>query len=708
MIRTLRRMAVALAVLGLSGAPLAQAWASGAAQERGNKAATKPAKPVSRPAAPAAAKPKPAAPKATAPKPAAANAAKAAAVSRPAPKPATGLAAALQALDAGRVADAQTAAAELRDPVEAKIYRWAEYSLARSGARFEDVAAFIERSPDWPNPEALQRRAEEALDDTVPEETVLRWFGSRRPLTVTGAMRLIEAHMRTGASAPALALIGETARQPWPESAYGAFFVRYASFISEADQDARLDALLWAGRWGDARVQLARVGPARRTVGEARLAYANEQPDAEASFARVPSTLQNDAGLAFERTRWYRRQNMDDAARALMLSAPDLGQPEAWWRERQFLARQSLAAGNYEDAYKLARDHRASAGLVLTESEWLAGWIALRYLNRPDAAAAHFAALSKAAQTPVTVARGAYWQARAAEARGSASAAREAYARAAQHPSTFYGQLAAAQTAPGAALPVEQTPQASAAERQKFERSDVVRATRILDAIDQRNRVKAFIHRLVQTAGTPAEHAMVGELALAIGRTDLAVSAAKRSIQDGILLPRQGWPVIPVASGAPLDPPLILATIRQESAFESDAVSPAGARGLMQLMPATANLVARKIGAVHALPMLTRDPDYNIRLGSAYLSGLLDDFDGSYILALAAYNAGPGRVRQWLRDNGDPRDAGTDAVDWIERIPFSETRNYVQRVMENFQMYRARMGQPVAAQQVAEDLRRGR
>ncbi|MBI3451519.1 MAG: lytic transglycosylase domain-containing protein [Rhodospirillales bacterium] len=620
---------------------------------------------------------------------------------------------AFAAIEAGRWAEARLIAGRGRHPLADKLIRWLEYQLPRSGAAFEDIASFLDANPDWPAQDQLMRRAEEALVDQTNDSVVLAWFALRGPLTADGAMRYIEALLRNKERDKALALI----RSTWASGGFGTkqektFLARYRQYLGRDDHVERLDRLLWDGRREEARRIMPLVDSDMRALAEARMRLAAMSGGVDGALRKVPQNLLNHPGLLFERMKWRRRKGQEEGAREMLAQAPaDLGRPDIWWNERAILARRSIAAGKMAEAYKVANNHRlnGSHGANYAEAEFLAGWIALRFLKQPKTALPHFTGLYEAARFPVTRARGAYWAGRALEEAGDKKRSVEWYQRAAALPITYYGHVARARLDPASRpawpAPTEITP----ADREAFERSEITRAARLLAEVRERDRIKPFILRQVANAKTPGQHALAGELSLQLERPDLAVSAAKRSAQiAGVMLPEQGWPLIHLPRGERPEPALILATIRQESAFESDAVSRAGARGLMQLMPATARSVARGIGASqeHADHRLLNDPHYNIRLGQSYLAGLIDDFDGSYLLALAAYNAGPGRARQWIRDNGDPRRPGVDPIDWIEMIPFEETRNYVQRVFENLQIYRQRLGRTLVAQDIDQDLRR--
>lgn len=618
---------------------------------------------------------------------------------------------AFAAAESGRWDDVRRLTQAGKDPLANKILHWLELQQPRSGAAFEDVAAFIDANAEWPGQDLLIRRAEEALVDRTEDSLVLAWFAGRAPATVDGAMRYAEALFRSGERAKAIQLVRDT----WATGVFGEkqeaqFLARYGQHLSLDHHAARIDRLIWEGRHGDARRILGKVDAGRRAVAEARIRLATMSGGVDAAVNRVPAHLQNDPGLVFERARWRRRKGQTDGALELLKTPMrNPGRPEIWWPEREFHIRRLVGAGRMGEAYRLARDHAMTGGASFSEAEFLAGWIALRFLNDGRGALRHFTKLYDAARFPVTQARGAYWAGRAAEAVGDRATARKWFETAARFAVTYYGQRAQARLPAEARPEIPRTPEATANERRAFERSELTRAARLLSELGQDERVKPFVIRHVQLAKTPGKHALAAEFALSLGRPDLAVSAAKRSAQiAGIMLPQQGWPVVPYVRDGRPERALVLATIRQESAFEPQAVSRAGARGLMQLMPATARAVAKEMGMGrdHSDHRLLADPAYNVDIGRSYLRSLIDDYDGSYVLALAAYNAGPGRVRQWIRDSGDPRAPHVDAVDWIELIPFAETRNYVQRVLENVQVYRWILGEDQLAQSMPADLKR--
>ncbi|MBV8168016.1 MAG: lytic transglycosylase domain-containing protein, partial [Alphaproteobacteria bacterium] len=609
--------------------------------------------------------------------------------------------------------DARQLAAHGTDKLANKIFHWAELLTPHSGAAFEDIAAFSDANPSWPSQDVLSRRAEEALVERTDDSVVLAWFALRGPTTVDGSMRYAEALLRSGEREKASQLI----HAAWASGAFGpvqetTFLKRYKSYLSMEEHVRRLDRLIWDGRYDEARRMLPRVDADHRALGDARIRLATMSKGAEYALRKVPERLAQDQGLVFERLRWRHRKGQEQAALDMLRQAPShVVRPEVWWTERNYLARRAITAGRMSDAYEIAVHNELQDGAKLAEAEFLTGWVALRFLHKPDVALGHFTRLYEQARFPVTQSRGAYWAGRAADAAGDKAAAQDWYRKAAGFLTTYYGQLAAGTLDVASRPAFPESPAPSEEERKSFEASELVRATRLLQQIGQTLKVKTFVTRLVLNAKTPGEHTLVSELATRIDRPDLAVAAAKRSAQTaGITIPDYGWPVIPLPAGEAPEKALVYATIRQESAFEAAAVSHMGARGLMQVIAPTARAVARKMGIAteHIDTRLLNEPKLNLTIGRRYLDGLIDDYDGSYVLALAAYNAGPGRVKQWVRDNGDPRRPNVDVVDWIELIPIDETRNYIHRVLENLQVYRQRLGATQVALGIDQDLRRRR
>lgn len=617
------------------------------------------------------------------------------------------------AVEAGRWEAARTLLARGNHPVANKLFRWLELQLPRSGVAFEDIVQFVDQNPDWPSLDTISRRAEEALLDRPSNDTlVLAWFGTRNPLTPDGAMRYAEALANSGDRARADQVI----RDHWVSGTFNdvqhkRWLERYRRLFTPELNWAKLDKLLWEGKSADARRVLPLVSPERRLLADARMRI-HAGANAEAQNKRVPESLRGDSGLLFDRARAWRRANREAVVRDIFRSLPKtVSRPDLWWPERGALARRSLAAGDAAEGYRLANAHGMSPanGAPYLEAEFLAGWIALRRINQPKAALEHFRHVFETARYPVSRARGAYWMARAHEALADRDAAREWYVRAAEFHTAYYGQLANARLSADARQPWPAAIVPTPDERRAFDRSEPVRAARILiETREKPERARPFLVRLANVARTPAQHALVSEFAHQLGRNDLAVIVSKRSAQvAGVQLHDLGWPTMPISGERP-EKALTYAIIRQESQFEPEAISRAGARGLMQLMPGTARAVAKGENVAGHNAERLFEPAYNLRIGRSYLATLVDDFGGSYVLAAAAYNAGPGRAREWMRTYGDPRSPEVDVVDWIEAIPFEETRTYVQRVMENLHVYRHNLQPTQVAVDVERDLRRGK
>jgi soluble lytic murein transglycosylase len=612
---------------------------------------------------------------------------------------------AFAAARAGDWTAAQRAASQANVRLPAKILRWLE--LVRSDtAVFFDLVDFAERNPDWPSLGMLRQRAERAIAD-IPDSVLAPYFEVHRPVTLDGKLRFADILIASGRRDASLALVRElwVAADLAPQDE-AAILTRHERDIRTKDHIARLDRLIWDGQNAAARRQLPRVPENWRLLAEARLGLASLQAGDDL-VARVPPQLQRDPGLLLDLARWNRRKDLlENAARIFQSPPGNLVRPPAWWAERNILVRRLVDSGQHRLAYTLvARRGLGENAVALADAEFLAGWIALRRLGDPAAAYEHFTQLYTNVRMPISRARGAYWAGRAAEERGTADIAKRWFVSAAEHGTTFYGQLAA-QRSPAAWPTFAPEPQPTAEDVAEFDRKELVRAARMLFELGQGDLVKPFLLRLGASAGTPVQHKLIATLAETADWQDVAAASARRASGDGTILLASAFPVVQMKHEGIAEPPLVLAIARQESAFDKAAVSRADARGLMQLTPGTAKDMAKSLSMRFSADRLLTDPNYNLTLGQAYLDKLLDSFDGSYVLALAAYNAGPARVRQWLETYGDPRTGKIDVIDWIEAIPFSETRNYIQRVLENLQVYRLRLGADDRAFTLARDLQR--
>ena len=614
--------------------------------------------------------------------------------------------AAIAAARAGDWTKAYTAAGRSANPLPMKIVKWLDYSRSSITGRFGDVSVFIEQNPGWPSQKVLRRQAETALSGEN-DQTAADWLKRYPPVSAMGRARAAATQMARDPAA------GQTAlRQVWIDGDFNIndehdFLARYGANIRPEDNVKRLDRLLWDRQTEAARRMLPLVPPDYRTVGIARLALYAKAGDADKLVAQVPAELRGDPGLVFDVVHWERRNDQYDAAAQILLAHPDNPvRPANWAGEREIVARRLLSAGNADLAYKVIQQTSQSDSAAYSDAEFLSGYIVLRFLKNPSLAFDHFARVLARATTPFGKARAAYWSGRAADADGKPQLAAKWYAAGAENMATFYGQLSAHQLGDDAPPHPIPEPRPTPAELANFSAQPLVQAASLFAAAGDREHLRVFLMGQADLSKQPVEYAMVAAYAERLGRIDVAIAVAKRSIDAGMPLMIHGYPVTAMPAGGTAEHALLLAIVRTESAFDQEAMSGVGARGLMQLMPGTAQLVAKQQQLPYSPERLTSDGLYNLTLGRAYIEKLLDDFGGSYVLAIAAYNAGPGRVRQWLRDYGDPRGKQVEMVDWIEAIPFTETRLYVQRVLESVQIYRGQNTRNTAAFSLAADLAR--
>lgn len=603
-------------------------------------------------------------------------------------------------------------AAQAENKAPAKVLTWMFLADPNGGASFSEISGFLAANPHWPLADTLRRNAEDALaaEPVGPRtnQLTIQWFAQHAPRTGAGMVRYAQALDAAGRNSEAAAWAKRAwTTMPLPKAAESILTATWGKLLTQADHEARMDALLWMGRPNEARRLIARIPLQRRPLAEARIALATQAPGVDGAVAKIFGEQAKEPGFVYERVRWRRRNGNTQGAIDLLVHMPaQTAHEDPWWDERVVLARRALESGRITDAYRIASQHGQTDRADIAEAEWLAGWIALQFLNEPRDAYAHFQKQHAQVRLPVSIARAAYWAGRAAEQMGERVTADGWYEQAARFGTTYYGQLALEKKGgrPTVALPAD--PQPTADEAQSFFGRELVQVTLFLAAVGEEDRLRPFLIRMAEDAETPAERMLVAELAARVGRTDLSVATAKIAAQDGVVVGSMAYPLLAAPTAAGVEPALVLALIRQESEFFPTARSSVGALGLMQLMPATARRVAAVEKVNYEPSLLTQDPHYNMKLGTAHLAALLDKYRGSYVLALAAYNAGEGRANQWIKQYGDPRDATIDIVDWIEQIPIEETRNYVQRVMENLIVYRARLANDATPVTLTKELRR--
>jgi soluble lytic murein transglycosylase len=591
-------------------------------------------------------------------------------------------------------------AAQGHDAMASRLIQWRYVLDKYSGASFSDIDGFLKNNPDWPLRDAVFARAEAAMDPNMTPAAVIMWFGDRTPVSALGMIRLGDAMIATGKLEAGRAMV----QRGWISGSFEPdqelAIVRKDGGLFSPDVDRRrLNNLLANDDVAAAQRELSRVDDDMQKIGEARLAFRSGRAAGEQLVARLPAQAASDPELLYDRARAARRAGDNEAA-AIFLGRGTLkdfvrDHPGRWWAEANLVARALVQLGDYRAAYGVVSDSGLATGTEFSESEFLAGWIALRFLKTPYQALPHFKKLEAGVSRPISLARARYWSGRCLEAGGDRPGAVEQYTLAAQAPESFYGQLALARIDATPVLHVADMQLDASSLRDEFEKDEVVRAMRVLADLGQEYLVRIFALREQELRPDAGHVKILAQTLLDLGFGEVAVRVAKTASYAGISFLPFSHPVIPLpaypGAGPAPEPAYILGLIRQETEFDPDSVSPAGARGLMQLMPASARVDANRVGLTYRPNDLTADPNYNIQLGMVEFQNNLNEWSGSLVLAIAAYNAGPGNVRKWLAANGDPRSPATDPIDWIESIPFNETRNYVQRVLENAQIYRNRL-----------------
>jgi soluble lytic murein transglycosylase len=574
------------------------------------------------------------------------------------------------------------------------VQQWLALKDSRQLADFGSYARFLNNYPGWPQENAVLINAEAALlRDASNNGTLVDWFTRHPPLTDEGRLRYILALQKTGHNLPAR----QMAREYWHEGYFDntrqvRLLTAVPGTLNRDDHTARLNKLLWQGNIARAETLLPQLSAEQRAIAHARIALQKRSTNAASLMNAVSAhSRTNDEGLMFDRVRFARIQNNDDFAFQLISQyrgAYKLHEAQ-WWRERNLLARRYFEKGNFLRAYQLAAGHRSNRDADFAEAEWFAGWIALTRLNRPKDAFDHFERMYRRVVTPMSKTRGAYWTGRAAEALGQKTIAEAWYRAGAQHPHFFYGLMSAyaLNAQPQMMASFLQRNQSVSTQTISVLPADLVQAARILHRMNKSKERDAFLTQLVNRSKDKNQAHAVIPLAKELGSTPSMLLAGKAAYEKGTLVTEALFPRLNVPHVAGVDPALSLAIMRQESLFDRHATSSAQARGLMQLLDGTAAQVARKNNISYNGGQSLYDPTLNMRLGQLYIKELMNRYDDFAPLSIAAYNAGPGNVTKFIAQNGDPRIKGADWVDWTERIPFYETRNYVQRVWEAYIVY---------------------
>ena len=590
-----------------------------------------------------------------------------------------------------RFKSAMQLATQSQDPDMIKVVKWMAMVGASRYVNFSEIAQFLNLNHHWPKRKALIEAGEGKMLAIKDKQLLDFWFSQNAPVSVAAfILKYNRASKSERQAIRKYELVDYWINLRARAFEEKQFLQKFKKYLPKSAHIERLNQMLWARSTTVALRQAENLGKDYQRLAQARTKLIRNQPGVDRAIANVPTHLKQNPGLIFDRLKWRRQKGFHDAALGLLVNPEIEKGPYAnrWWRERYRLARIYLKKGDNVTAYNLVSNHQTTSAYSYSQAEWFAGWIGLILRNNSFAAEQHFRRMYDMVNFPISKARGAYWTARALEAQGREDAAINWYDKAAGFMTTFYGQLAAQKVGYQLAIPLPEEIQPSPTDRQSFFQSELPRIILKLKEIPTKTPLKLLFKHLARHIKDPLNFSLAAELAAQIQQPDLAIFAAKQAAKNQIILSRSGYPTFDIKNYTDISPALIYAMIRQESGFDQYAKSARGALGMMQLMPATARQMAKNLGLTYSKKRLLNDPAYNMRLGSAYMTGLLKKYDGHLPLALAAYNAGPSRVKKWIADNGDPRSDSETNINWIENIPFFETRNYIQRILENSLVYK--------------------
>ena len=585
-----------------------------------------------------------------------------------------------------------------RDKSLYNLVKYLYLKKTSNAATFYDYTSFISEKPNFPRINRLRYLAEHKINlKSSTLISIIKWFDGKKPLSDFGKIKLGEIYVQQDNYELGSKLI----KEGWIKAKLSKADLRYLrkkykKIITVEDNIKRADWHAWEGKHWDVQRMLRYLPKDYTALYRARQLLMSRSYGVDNAIAKVPEKFKNDIGLQFDRLKWRRRRGrIDSSLEILFKTSKDprkLVRPDVWAKERTILARSLIYKKKYPKAYKVASNHSASEGPELAEAEWLSGWIALTFLNDPNLALQHFKTFYENVGYPISLARGAYWIGKTYKVIKNKDKSNEWLTKASKYLNTYYGQLAFVEVYPDKAIILEEQPKISEKFTKEFNKSELVKIIKLLKELNKTKYTKDFLKHLASTDIEKGSEILAGKLAVEIERYDFAIQIAKAASYEKRFFNELNYPIIEtpqiVNNKRMPKKELVLSVIRQESEFDLKANSSAGARGMMQLMTYTAKLVAKQAKLPYTKSRLTTDPEYNIKLGSYYLAGLLEEYEGSYPFALAAYNAGPRRVKYWKKINGDPQKRKISYVDWIELIKFKETRNYVQRVLENVNVYR--------------------
>jgi len=575
---------------------------------------------------------------------------------------------------------------------------WRHLLTTGNQASFYEYLTFIKNNENYPRINRIRYLAEHKLStDKISPKKIINWFESNEPLSGYGKLILGESFIKTGDIKKGTSLI----KDGWivadlNRSNMKFFRKKYKKFLNADDYIKRADYLAWEGKSWDLKRMLRYLPKDYELLYTARQILMSKSYGVDNAIKNVPTKLKNDAGLNYDRLKWRRKRGRVDDSLEIIFKVKNnkdyLIRPDKWWTERAIMARALIYKKKYESAYKVTSKHTLDKGPKFAEAEWMSGWIALSFLNDPILAIDHFNNFYQNVNYPISLSRGAYWLGRSYEKIGDKSQSQQWYKEASKYLTTYYGQLAHLKIKPNENFELPEQQKITKEYRKYFYKKDLVKIIFLLDELNKDKYTKNILKHIANDNIVSGSEILAAELASNISRYDFAIQISKLASYEKRFHNDFNYPIISTpnyVNGRKIpETAFILSLIRQESEFDMTANSHAGAQGLMQLMPYTAKLVSKQAKLPYSKSRLTSDPEYNINLGSHYIAGLILRYDGAYPFATAAYNAGPKRVKYWKKINKNPQKNQVDFVDWVELIKFKETRNYVQRVMENYNVYR--------------------
>ena len=585
-----------------------------------------------------------------------------------------------------------------RDKSIYNFIQWRHLLTKGNKASYYDYKTFIDKNEDYPRLGRVKYLAEHKLStDTISPKKIIDWFGVDEPLSGFGKMILGESIILNGNTQKGISYIKEgwiTAELSKSELRF--YRKKFKKYLNADDYIKRADYLAWNNKYWDLKRLLRYLPKDYELLYTARQLLMSKSYGVDNAISKVPAKFKNDAGLNYDRLKWRRKRGRVDSSVEILTKIKNtkdyLVRPDKWWVEREIIARSLIYKKKYELAYKISSNHAMKKGPEFAAAEWMSGWIALSFLDDPLLAKNHFENFYNSVGYPISVARGAYWLGRTYKKLGNKDLTDKWFKEASNYLTTYYGQLAFMELNPDNTFELSKDSEVKKEYRDYFFKKEIVKIIYLLDELDEDKYTKHMLRHLALDDIDSGSEILAAELATNIDRFDFAIQISKIASYEKRFHNKYNYPIISTPNyinGRKIpDSAFILSIIRQESEFDLSANSHAGAKGLMQLMPYTAKLVAKQANLPYSKSRLTTDPEYNINLGSHYIAGLILEYEGAYPFAIAAYNAGPKRVRYWKKLNKNPQKNQIDYVDWIELIKFKETRNYVQRVLENYNVYR--------------------